>query len=83
MSENKRLTLDLDPEDHAQLKQLCAILGMSMREFLIEALHQELEKAEEMLDRKSANEVKKAIRKGRETLSEWSDVEKRIGWNKL
>jgi len=79
----KRLTLDLESKEHAHLKALCASLGMSMREFLILALRHELEKAEDLIDRRSADQVRKAIREGEEELIEWDEMEKRVGWKEL
>jgi Antitoxin ParD len=83
MSDLKRLTLDIEPEEHSHLKALCAALGISMREFLIIALRHELEKAEDLLDRQSADQVRKSIREGRDDLIEWKDMEKRVGWDEL
>lgn len=41
-SQTSRMTIDMPEEDHKRLKALAAVLGKSMREIIIEWIHEHL-----------------------------------------
>lgn len=57
-----RLTIDMDSEEHAYLKMACAKLGVSMRQFMLLATFEKMEKMED--DWLAGKEVLHRIRSG-------------------
>lgn len=72
--ETIRLTIDFPTEQHAYLKMLAAKKGISMRQYVIEALGKNVEQEAEHIDL-SENKFRKALNK---VISENDDVLKRL-----
>lgn len=70
-----RLTIDFPTEQHAYLKMLAAERGISMRQYVIEALSENVEKKEAKHIDLSENKFKKALSK---VISENDDVLRRL-----
>lgn len=70
-----RLTIDFPAEQHAYLKMLAAKRGVSMRQYVIESLCENVEKQEAKHIDLSENKFKKALNK---VVSENDDVLKRL-----
>lgn len=70
-----RLTIDFPAEQHAYLKMLAAKRGVSMRQYVIESLCENVEKQEAKHIDLSENKFKKALNK---VISENDDVLKRL-----
>lgn len=66
-----RLTLDMNSEEHAYLKMACAKLGVSMRQFMLLATFEKIEKIEDEWLREKAHETLKRIDSGQEKTSSW------------
>ena len=70
-----RLTIDFPAEQHAYLKMLAAKRGVSMRQYVIESLCENIEKQEAKHIDLSENKFKKALNK---VISENDDVLRRL-----
>ena len=70
-----RLTIDFPVEQHAYLKMLAAKKGVSMRQYVIESLCENVEKQEAKHIDLSENKFKKSLSK---VISENDDVLKRL-----
>lgn len=70
-----RLTIDFPAEQHAYLKMLAAKRGVSMRQYVIESLCENIEKQEAKHIDLSENKFKKALNK---IISENDDVLRRL-----
>ena len=79
----KRLTVDMTPEEHKWLKAACAQGGVSMRDFVLMAVHRQLEEYEDKIDAKEAAETLARVRRGEEPVISWEEMEKRLGWDAL
>ena len=73
--ETIRLTIDFPAEQHAYLKMLAAKRGVSMRQYVIESLCENIEKQEAKHIDLSENKFKKALNK---VISENDDVLRRL-----
>ena len=73
--ETVRLTIDFPTEQHAYLKMLAAKRGVSMRQYVIESLCENIEKQEAKHIDLSENKFKKALNK---VISENDDVLRRL-----
>jgi uncharacterized protein (DUF1778 family) len=73
--ETVRLTIDFPAEQHAYLKMLAAKRGVSMRQYVIESLCENIEKQEAKYIDLSENKFKKALNK---VISENDDVLRRL-----
>jgi hypothetical protein len=73
--ETVRLTIDFPAEQHAYLKMLAAKRGVSMRQYVIESLCENIEKQEAKHIDLSENKFKKALNK---VISENDDVLRRL-----
>lgn len=72
--ETVRLTIDFPAEQHAYLKMLAAKKGISMRQYVVEALCGNVEQEAKHIDL-TENKFKKALRK---VIDENDDVLKRL-----
>lgn len=70
-----RLTIDFPAEQHAYLKMLAAKRGVSMRQYVIESLCENIEKQEAKYIDLSENKFKKALNK---VISENDNVLRRL-----
>jgi uncharacterized protein (DUF1778 family) len=73
--ETVRLTIDFPAEQHAYLKMLAAKRGVSMRQYVIESLCENIEKQEAKHIDLSENKFKKALNK---VISENDDALRRL-----
>lgn len=73
--ETVRLTIDFPVEQHAYLKMLAAKKGVSMRQYVIESLCENVEKQEAKHIDLSENKFKKALNK---VICENDDVLRRL-----
>ena len=73
--ETVRLTIDFPAEQHAYLKMLAAKRGVSMRQYVIESLCENIEKQEAKYIDLSENKFKKALNK---VISDNDDVLRRL-----
>jgi hypothetical protein len=78
MVNKARLTLDMDSEEHAYLKMACAKLGVSMRQFMILAAFEKMEKLEDKWLAEKAHQTLKHIESGEEKTSSWKKVRDRL-----
>lgn len=77
-SHHARLTLDMDSEEHAYLKMACAKLGISMRQFILFATFEKMEKVEDEWLAEKAHEVLRRISIGEEKTSSWKKARERL-----
>lgn len=73
--ETVRLTIDFPAEQHAYLKMLAAKRGVSMRQYVIESLCENIEKQEAKHIDLSENKFKKVLNK---VISENDDVLRKL-----
>ena len=73
-----RLTLDMDSQEHAYLKMACAKLGVSMRQFMLLATFEKMEKMEDDWLAEKAHATLMRIRAGEEKTSSWKKARGRL-----
>jgi uncharacterized protein (DUF1778 family) len=73
-----RLTLDMDPEEHAYLKMACAKLGVTMRQFMLLATFEKMEKVEDDWLAEKAYQTLRRIERGEEKTSSWKKARERL-----
>ncbi|MGL5263642.1 MAG: hypothetical protein ACRDAI_03570 [Candidatus Rhabdochlamydia sp.] len=78
MTHKSRLTLDMSSDEHAYLKMACAKLGMTMREFMLLATFEKMEKIEDDWLAEKANQTLKRIETGKEKTSSWKKAKERL-----
>lgn len=74
-----RLTLDMESDEHMLIKSACATLGISMRQFLLEAAFEKLEELEDEKMAERAREILQRIQQGKEKTIPLSEMKKRLG----
>lgn len=78
MKKSARLTVDMSLEEHQFLKMASAKLGVSMREFVLAAAFEKMEKIEDKWVAKKAHETLKRIESGEEKLMALSKAKKKV-----
>lgn len=73
-----RLTVDMDSGAHAYLKMACAKLGVTMRQFMLLATFEKMEKIEDDWLAEKAHETLKRIESGEEKTSSWKSAKERL-----
>lgn len=73
-----RLTLDMDSEEHAYLKMACAKLGVSMRQFMLLATFEKMEKMEDEWLAEKARSTLMRIAGGDEKTISWKKARERL-----
>jgi len=73
-----RLTLDMDSEVHAYLKMACAKLGVTMRQFMLLATFEKMEKIEDAWLAEKAHQTLMRIESGAEKTSSWKQARERL-----
>lgn len=73
-----RLTLDMDSEEHAYLKMACAKLGVSMRQFMLLATFEKMEKMEDEWLAEKAHSTLMRIARGDEKTISWKKARERL-----
>ena len=77
-SHRARLTVDMDSDEHAYLKMACAKLGVTMRQFMLFAAFEKMEKLEDDWLAEKAHQTLKRIESGEERTSSWKKVRERL-----
>lgn len=78
MANKARLTVDMDSDEHSYLKMACAKLGITMREFMILATFEKMEKIEDDWLANKAHQTLKRIESGEEKTSTWKKAKGRL-----
>lgn len=73
-----RLTVDMDTDEHAYLKMACAKLGITMRQFMLLATFEKMEKIEDDWLAEKAHATLIRIAAGEEKTSSWKKVRERL-----
>jgi uncharacterized protein (DUF1778 family) len=73
-----RLTVDMDSEEHTYLKMACAKLGVTMRQFMLLAAFEKMEKIEDKWLEEKAHQTLKRIELGEEKTSSWKKAKERL-----
>jgi uncharacterized protein (DUF1778 family) len=73
-----RLTLDMDSDEHAYLKMACAKLGVSMRQFMLLATFEKMEKMEDAWLAEKAHATLMRIATGEEKTVSWKKAKERL-----
>jgi uncharacterized protein (DUF1778 family) len=77
----KRLSIEFPAEEYVYLKMACAKQGVSMKNFVTQAVIEHIEDYENKLD---SIALRKALKE--ENLKNaipWKEAEKQLGWDKL
>lgn len=69
---------DLDPNEHAYLKKACAKLAVTMRQFMLLATFEKMEKIEDDWLAKKAHQTLKRIESGEEKITSWKKAKERL-----
>lgn len=77
MSAHARLTVDMSPEEHMYLKMASAKLGVSMRQFMLEAAFARIEELEDAWLAEKAHAVLKRLASGEEKTIPWKKRKKK------
>lgn len=83
MKKQPRLTIDIPFKIHVLLKIACAKLGISMKQFLVEAALKRMEELGDEYLAKKAHQILKDIDKGKEKTISWKAMKKRVGWDEV
>lgn len=73
-----RLTVDMDFDEHAYLKMACAKLGVTMRQFMILATFEKMEKIEDEWLAEKAHQILNRIESGQEKISSWKKTREHL-----
>ena len=76
MGTHARITVDMSPEEHMYLKMASAKLGVSMRQFVLEAAFAKMETLEDAWLAKKAHAVLKRLESGEEKTIPWKKFKK-------
>lgn len=77
MATHARLTIDMSPEEHKYLKMMSNLLGISMREFVLNAVSKRIEELEDEKLAEKALETLRRIETGEEKTIPWKSHKKR------
>lgn len=78
MEHKARLTLDMPLDAHSYLKMACAKLGVTMREFILQASFEKMETIEDSWLAEKAHETLKRLESGEEKTTSWKKVKERL-----
>ncbi len=73
-----RLTLDMDSDEHTYLKMACAKLGVTMRQFMLLATFEKMEKIEDDWLAEKAHQTLRRMESGEEKASSWRKARERL-----
>ena len=73
-----RLTLDMSAQDHMYLKMMSAKLGVSMKDFAINAINKQIEDLEDEYWNERADNILKEIDERKSEFVNWDDVKDEI-----
>lgn len=83
MQKQPRLTVDMPLNVHILIKTACAELGISMKQFMVEAALKRMEELEDQYLAKKAHEVLKDIEEGKEKTISWKEMKTRVGLDEI
>ena len=83
MNKQSRLTIDMPSNMHIFFKMLTAELGVSMKQYFIEAALKSAEEIEDQYLAKKAQMILKDIKEGKEKTISWKEMRKRVKWDDL
>ena len=83
MHKQSRLTIDMPSNMHVFFKMLSAELGISMKQYFIEAALKNAEEIEDQYLAKKAKKIIKDINEGKEQTLSWKEMKTRAKWNDL
>lgn len=78
MTHKARLTLDMNLDAHTYLKMACAKLGVTMREFMLRASFEKMEKIEDEWLAERAHETLKRLESGEEKTLSWKKAKEHL-----
>ncbi len=78
MKDKSRVTVDMTSDEHMCLKMACAMLGVTMKEFLIKSAFKRMEEIEDQWLTERARETLKNIDSGEEKTVSWKEAKKRL-----
>lgn len=73
-----RLTVDMDSNEHVYLKMACAKLGVTMRQFMLLATFEKMEKIEDDWLAEKACQTLKRLESGEEKTASWKKAKERL-----
>lgn len=76
----KKLSVEFPAEEYVYLKMACAKKGVSLKEFVSQAVIRSIEEYEDELDLKALEQITEEDRKNAQP---WEDVKKELGWDSL
>lgn len=76
----KKLSVEFPADEYVYLKMTCAKKGVSIKEFVNQAVIKSIEEYEDELDLKALEQVTEDERKNAQS---WEDVKRELGWDKL
>ena len=76
----KKLSVEFPAEEYVYLKMACAKKGVSLKEFVNQAVTRSIKEYEDELDLKALGEVTDEDRTNAQT---WDVVKQELGWDKL
>lgn len=76
----KRLSVEFPAEEYVYLKMACAKKGVSLKDFVNQAVIRSIEEYEDELDLKALEQVTEEDKKNAQS---WEDVKRELGWDKL
>ncbi|MGZ3633059.1 MAG: DUF6290 family protein [Parachlamydiaceae bacterium] len=76
----KKLSVEFPAEEYVYLKMACAKKGVSLKEFVSQAVIRSIEEYEDELDLKALEQISHEDRKSAQP---WEDVKRELGWDKL
>lgn len=77
-SNKARLTLDMDVTEHTYLKMACAKLGVSMRQFILLATFEKMEKMEDDWLAEKAHATLQRIASGEQKTVAWKKAREQL-----
>lgn len=77
----KKLSIEFPVEEYIYLKMACANKGVSIKDFVTQAVIIYIQEYEDQLDREAIEAARKSI-EAHGTIP-WEEMEKKIGWDKL
>lgn len=75
----KKLSVEFPAEEYIYLKMACAKKGISLKEFVSQAVIRCIEEYEDELDLKFIKQITEEERKNAQP---WDDVKRELGWDK-
>lgn len=76
----KKLSIEFPAEEYVYLKMACAKKGVSLKEFINQAVIRSVEEYEDELTLKALEQITEEDRKNAQP---WEEVKKEFGWDKL